>query len=325
MLLSDDDEPQLRWRFTDIGADSFVWRADLPTAASSRRLTTRCAPARRAWARTPRNRTRDDRGPTARVAGGRQLLRGAALARRRLVGVGLLPAHRQPGRRRTAARRRCWRSRTSRRGSGWLPDGSLLVVSMKDQRLLRRSPTATVTEHADLSDVCGGHLNDMVVDASGRAFVGDFGFDLMGGARPGVGGAGPGGPGRHGVRRRRGPAVPERLGDHAGRRDADRRRDVGRPVHRLRHRRRRLADQPAGVGAARARAGSARSPRRSASCVRPRRLHARRRGPHLVRRRVGSRARCGRAGRRDRRRDRRRRTGWASTPARSVGTTAARC
>ena len=69
-------------------------------------------------------------------------------------------------------------------GLGWLPDGSLLVVSMKDQRLLRVAADGSVSTHADLSDVCGGHLNDMVVDASGRAFVGDFGFDLMGGGAP---------------------------------------------------------------------------------------------------------------------------------------------
>src|SRR3954447_6595240 len=69
-------------------------------------------------------------------------------------------------------------------GLGWLPDGSLLVVSMKDQRLLRVSSDGTASEYADLSDVCGGHLNDLVVDASGRAFVGDFGFDLMGGGAP---------------------------------------------------------------------------------------------------------------------------------------------
>jgi hypothetical protein len=41
-----------------------------------------------------------------------------------------------------------------------------------------------VTEHADVSEHCGGHLNDMVVDASGRAYVGNFGWDLMGGAHP---------------------------------------------------------------------------------------------------------------------------------------------
>ena len=69
-------------------------------------------------------------------------------------------------------------------GLGWLPDGSLLVVSMKDQRLLRVASDGSVSTHADLSDVCGGYLNDLVVDASGRAFVGDFGFDLMGGGAP---------------------------------------------------------------------------------------------------------------------------------------------
>jgi sugar lactone lactonase YvrE len=68
-------------------------------------------------------------------------------------------------------------------GLGWLPDGSLLVVSMKDHRLLRFADGQVLT-HADLSDVCTGHLNDLVVDRSGRAFVGDFGFDLMGGGAP---------------------------------------------------------------------------------------------------------------------------------------------
>jgi sugar lactone lactonase YvrE len=32
--------------------------------------------------------------------------------------------------------------------------------------------------HADLGAIAGFHCNDMVVDASGRAFVGNFGFDL---------------------------------------------------------------------------------------------------------------------------------------------------
>jgi sugar lactone lactonase YvrE len=64
-------------------------------------------------------------------------------------------------------------------GLGWMPDDSLLVVSMRDQRVLRRHPDGTVTEHAQLSEHSEGHTNDMVVDASGRAWVGDFGFDLM--------------------------------------------------------------------------------------------------------------------------------------------------
>lgn len=65
-------------------------------------------------------------------------------------------------------------------GLGWLPDGSLLVVSMKDHRLLRRDDeTGEVEVVADMSEHCGGVANDMVVDAVGRAYVGNFGFDLM--------------------------------------------------------------------------------------------------------------------------------------------------
>ncbi|MEU6701571.1 SMP-30/gluconolactonase/LRE family protein [Pseudonocardia sp. NPDC046786] len=67
-------------------------------------------------------------------------------------------------------------------GLGWLPDGRLLVVSMRDARVLRREPDGTLVTHADVSAHTGGHLNDMVVDARGRAYAGNFGFDLMGGA-----------------------------------------------------------------------------------------------------------------------------------------------
>jgi sugar lactone lactonase YvrE len=72
-------------------------------------------------------------------------------------------------------------------GLGWMPDGSLLVVSMKDHRLLRRFPDGSVSLHADLSEHCRGHLNDMVVDSHGRAFVGEFGFDLQAFADPAPG------------------------------------------------------------------------------------------------------------------------------------------
>jgi sugar lactone lactonase YvrE len=67
-------------------------------------------------------------------------------------------------------------------GIGWLPDGRLLVVSMRDARLLRRESDGALVTHAELSGHVGGHLNDMVVDAKGRAYVGNFGFDLMAGA-----------------------------------------------------------------------------------------------------------------------------------------------
>ncbi|MGI9590112.1 MAG: SMP-30/gluconolactonase/LRE family protein [Myxococcota bacterium] len=68
-------------------------------------------------------------------------------------------------------------------GLGWLPDGRLLVVSMEDRKLLRLEPEGLV-EAADLSSVATFHCNDMVVDAQGRAYVGNFGFDLHQQARP---------------------------------------------------------------------------------------------------------------------------------------------
>jgi len=62
-------------------------------------------------------------------------------------------------------------------GLGWLPNGDLLVVSMIDRRLLRWDGT-DLTQHASLADLATFHCNDMVVDAAGRAYVGNFGFDL---------------------------------------------------------------------------------------------------------------------------------------------------
>jgi len=63
-------------------------------------------------------------------------------------------------------------------GLGWMPDGSMLIVSMTKRQVLRRSPAGELSVHADLSDFATFHCNDMVVDAVGRAYVGNFGFDL---------------------------------------------------------------------------------------------------------------------------------------------------
>jgi sugar lactone lactonase YvrE len=67
-------------------------------------------------------------------------------------------------------------------GLGWLPDGRLLVASMRDRKILRREADGTLATHADLSAHATGHANDLVVDAEGRAYVGNFGFDLRNGA-----------------------------------------------------------------------------------------------------------------------------------------------
>jgi sugar lactone lactonase YvrE len=65
-------------------------------------------------------------------------------------------------------------------GLGWLPDGTLLIVSMTDRKLLRFR-SGRLETHADISELASFHCNDMVVDGSGRAYVGNFGFDLLSG------------------------------------------------------------------------------------------------------------------------------------------------
>jgi len=63
-------------------------------------------------------------------------------------------------------------------GLGWLPDGRLLVASMTRRVVVRREHDGSVVDHADLSGIAGFHINDMIVDSSGHAYVGNFGFDL---------------------------------------------------------------------------------------------------------------------------------------------------
>jgi sugar lactone lactonase YvrE len=66
-------------------------------------------------------------------------------------------------------------------GLGWLPDGRLVIVSMRDRKILRREPDGTLSVHGDLGSYATGHVNDMAVDAQGRVYAGNFGFDLMAG------------------------------------------------------------------------------------------------------------------------------------------------
>ena len=62
-------------------------------------------------------------------------------------------------------------------GLGWLPNGTLLVVSMLDHRLMRATPDGGFEVVAELAQYCGGKLNDMIVDGAGHAFIGNIGFD----------------------------------------------------------------------------------------------------------------------------------------------------
>lgn len=66
-------------------------------------------------------------------------------------------------------------------GIGFLPDNTPLVVSCAEKRLMKVSDGA-LSVYADLSDIAAGDLNDLVVDDVGRVYVGNFGYDLFGGA-----------------------------------------------------------------------------------------------------------------------------------------------
>jgi sugar lactone lactonase YvrE len=57
-------------------------------------------------------------------------------------------------------------------GLGWLPDGRLLVVASTARKVLVLGPDGDLSPYADLSGTTALQLNDMVVDASGNAYVG---------------------------------------------------------------------------------------------------------------------------------------------------------
>ena len=61
-------------------------------------------------------------------------------------------------------------------GLGWLPNGDLLIASMLNKTLYRWSESEGLSVYADLSAIAERRINDMLVDATGRAWVGNFGF-----------------------------------------------------------------------------------------------------------------------------------------------------
>jgi len=78
-------------------------------------------------------------------------------------------------------------------GLGWLPDGTTLVVGMTERRLHRskkgseplcaqKGSDPFFELHANLAGLAGFHCNDLLVDAQGGAYVGNFGYDILGGA-----------------------------------------------------------------------------------------------------------------------------------------------
>lgn len=65
-------------------------------------------------------------------------------------------------------------------GHGFLPDGTHIVVSATDRKLLRVEDSK-LSEYADLSGHATGYVNDFAIDRHGRIYAGNFGYDYDGG------------------------------------------------------------------------------------------------------------------------------------------------
>jgi sugar lactone lactonase YvrE len=72
---------------------------------------------------------------------------------------------------------------TSPSGIDFLPDGTPVVVSQEDRRILKLVGDKLIV-HADLSHIATHHLNDMLADDQGRIYVGNWGYNIHAGAPP---------------------------------------------------------------------------------------------------------------------------------------------
>lgn len=63
-------------------------------------------------------------------------------------------------------------------GLGFLPDGSVLVVSQLDATVVKIAPDGSLSTYADFSSIAGGPGNDLIVTSTGHSYVGNFGFAI---------------------------------------------------------------------------------------------------------------------------------------------------
>jgi sugar lactone lactonase YvrE len=63
-------------------------------------------------------------------------------------------------------------------GLGFTPDDDVLFVAVEERKLMRSAKGGKLTEVADLHGHAKHHCNDMLVDEKGRAYIGNFGFDV---------------------------------------------------------------------------------------------------------------------------------------------------
>src|SRR5262249_9018506 len=53
----------------------------------------------------------------------------------------------------------------------WLPDARLLIVSGRENRIVRREPDGSLVTHVDLNNISDQGWNEIVVDGRGNAYV----------------------------------------------------------------------------------------------------------------------------------------------------------
>lgn len=63
-------------------------------------------------------------------------------------------------------------------GLGFTPNDDLLVVAVRERKLLRCAARKGLIQVAELSGVAHHFCNDMLVDEHGRAYIGNFGLDM---------------------------------------------------------------------------------------------------------------------------------------------------
>ncbi len=64
-------------------------------------------------------------------------------------------------------------------GINFMPDGSVVIVSMADRKLMTLGDDGTLTEYADLSGILEYDINDCVCAPNGNIYVGTFGYDVF--------------------------------------------------------------------------------------------------------------------------------------------------
>lgn len=64
-------------------------------------------------------------------------------------------------------------------GINFMPDGSVVIVSMADRKLMKLDDDGALSEYADLSANLPYDINDCVCAANGDIYVGTFGYDVF--------------------------------------------------------------------------------------------------------------------------------------------------